>query len=155
MTAAWYHSGVQRRCGGMWSGARRDRGETGAADRRQGANLLDRGQERRRVGGRVQGDDTDRPARIPAEREAGDVDPVLAENTAHATDDARLVVVLQHQDDALEWRLDVHPFEHRQARAARLEDRAFNPPLAFAGLQLDGQEIGEVARARALRLDDL
>src|SRR5689334_22473084 len=123
MTAAWYHSGGPAAVCGRWSAARRDRGETGAANRRKGANLLDRGQERRRVRGRVEGDDADRPGCIAAEREAGDVDPVLAEDAADATDDPGLVVILQDQDDALEWRLDVHPFEYRQARAARLEHR--------------------------------
>ena len=82
MTAAWYHSGGPSgglaECGQL-------RGvivaSTRAADRRQGANLLDRGQQRRRVGVRVRALTTPTaPVALAAEREVGDVDAVAAEN---------------------------------------------------------------------------
>ena len=68
------------------------------------------------------------------------------------------VVVLGDEQRALERRLDRHAVDEHQPRPgvfAVLDDRAFDPALALARRQLHRQQAGEVARARAARLDDL
>ena len=52
-----------------------------------------------------------------------------------------------------ERRLDRDAVDQHEARAALLEERAFDPALALARVQLDRQQVGEAARAGAARLD--
>ena len=68
-----------------------------------------------------------------------------------------LVVVADHEQRAVdERRFDVDAVELRQPRAVTgSNDRAFDPALAVGRLQLHRQHVGEVARPRAARLDDL
>ena len=45
--------------------------------------------------------------------------------------------------------------ERAEARALRFEDRSLDPPLASAAAELDRDDVHEVARPAAARLDDL
>ena len=51
-------------------------------------------------------------------------------------DDARLVVVADHNHGSVERRLDADTVKEHEPRRGAFEDGTFNPTLAFARMQL-------------------
>src|SRR5688500_14332264 len=88
----------------------------------------------RRFGMFVHPDDANRAVdaafRITAEREVRDVHLMAAEQRADIADDARLVVVLDHEQCPIERRFDANAVDKHEPKAAVREHGALNPTLA-------------------------
>src|SRR5205085_2382285 len=125
------------------------------ADGRDAAEFFQRGIQHPARRFLVHIDDADGAGCIAAEREVGDVDAVAAENGPDLADHARLIVVRDDQHRAAERRFHVDAADRDEPRTVRLEHRAFDPPLAAVGVQLDRHEAAIVPRPRAPRFDDV
>ena len=106
--------------GGRWTtDGRRDRRQL--PDLRQGLG--------RRLAIEIQNADRFAARRSAADRHLGDVHVVPAEDRAHAADDARHVVMAEHQQPAVQIRFQPEVVERHQPRHVLAEDRARGPVL--------------------------
>ena len=96
-------------------------------------------------------------ARAPSrpEREIRDVHAVPTQDRPDLADDARLIVVADHDHRSLERRLDADAVDQHEPRRRPLEHGAFDPVFAVARVQLHRDEARVVPRPAAARLDDL
>src|SRR5215469_10270829 len=90
-----------------------------------------------------------------AQCEVRDVDPMISEDCAHATDHARYVLVADHQHRALQRSLDINAIKAQQARRRPVQNCSARGYITR--LRMD-RELEHIARAtrcrRRLLLED-